>query len=222
MVFKNKGRTDESSMVSKAPSSKFMSKSRSDNPQYSTNSSAGHDGVARYSEQDVQEEFQRVYTQLEVLRERNMRMGNRHLASKITAMQDAARTHDHSAHAAMSCDPVEDSSPVKTKRPSVSFAVSDRPEDETAAGPRRDPGLLPGRLAGEPKKPGEEPKKPGEEPRKSADEPDASSPKDGKGKESRASATDSNGRYLMSGHARTHSIVINLDDKSRFTDEITV
>lgn len=100
MVFKNKGRTDESSMVSKTPSSKFISKSRSDNPQYSTNSSTGGGVVdfncSKYNEQDVQEEFLRLYTQLEVLRERNMRMGNRHLAFKITAMQDAARTHDSS------------------------------------------------------------------------------------------------------------------------------
>lgn len=98
MVFKNKGRSDDSSMVAKTPSSKFMSKSRSDNPQYSTNSSTGGQDFmySKYNEQDVQEEFLRVYTQLEVLRERNMRMGNRHLASKIIAMQDAARTHDNS------------------------------------------------------------------------------------------------------------------------------
>jgi hypothetical protein len=38
-----------------------------------------------------QEEFQRLYTQLEQLKEKNMRMGNRHLAAKISAMQEAAR-----------------------------------------------------------------------------------------------------------------------------------
>ncbi|XP_052126439.1 probable G-protein coupled receptor 158 isoform X2 [Frankliniella occidentalis] len=40
---------------------------------------------------DVQEEFQRLYTQLEALRERNLRLGNRHLADKIHAMQEAGR-----------------------------------------------------------------------------------------------------------------------------------
>lgn len=30
------------------------------------------------------------------------------------------------------------------------------------------------------------------------------------------------GRLIKSGHARTHAIVINLDDKSRFTEEVTV
>lgn len=33
---------------------------------------------------------------------------------------------------------------------------------------------------------------------------------------------DKNGRCFKSGHAKTHSIVINLDDKSRFTEEVTV
>ncbi|XP_021938263.1 uncharacterized protein LOC110838911 isoform X3 [Zootermopsis nevadensis] len=40
---------------------------------------------------DVQEEFQRLYTQLGQLKEKNMRLGNRHLAAKITAMQEAAK-----------------------------------------------------------------------------------------------------------------------------------
>lgn len=95
---KHKERTDDSSMISKTSSSKFINKSRSDNPQYSTNSSTGIQEFpcSKYNEQDVQEEFLRLYTQLEILRERNMRMGNRHLASKIIAMQDAARTHDNS------------------------------------------------------------------------------------------------------------------------------
>jgi hypothetical protein len=32
----------------------------------------------------------------------------------------------------------------------------------------------------------------------------------------------SNNRNLKSGHARTHAIIINLDDKNRFTEEVTV
>lgn len=96
MVLKHKERTDDSTMISKTPSSKFINKTRSENPQYSTNSSSGVQEFTctKYNEHDVQEEFLRLYTQLEILRERNMRMGNRHLASKIIAMQDAARTHD--------------------------------------------------------------------------------------------------------------------------------
>lgn len=39
---------------------------------------------------DLQEEFRRLYAQLEELKERNMRLGNRHLVAKIAAMQEAA------------------------------------------------------------------------------------------------------------------------------------
>ncbi|KAK0177501.1 hypothetical protein PV328_001550 [Microctonus aethiopoides] len=38
----------------------------------------------------VTEEFRRFYTQLELLKEKNLRMGNRHLAAKLLAMQVAA------------------------------------------------------------------------------------------------------------------------------------
>ncbi|KAG5883758.1 hypothetical protein JTB14_027278 [Gonioctena quinquepunctata] len=215
MVFQHKGRTDESSMVSKTPSSKFMSKSRSDNPQYSTNSSTGGQDFicSKYSEQDVQEEFLRVYTQLEVLRERNMRIGNRHLASKIIAMQDAARSHESdsqnpqikasSSLGVIADTNIEDVSPVKIKRQSVSFAAEPAKTSASSS-----------------------PAKETNENKRSTSEENASSSTypstEKKCKEIKASGPDTNGRYLMSGHARTHSIVINLDDKSRFTDEITV
>ena len=38
----------------------------------------------------VQEEFRRLYTQLELLKEKNARLGNRQLFEKIVAMQEAA------------------------------------------------------------------------------------------------------------------------------------
>ncbi|CAG9828507.1 unnamed protein product [Diabrotica balteata] len=221
MVFKNKGRTDESSMVSKIPSSKFITKSRSDNPQYSTNSSTGGGPdftYSKYNEQDVQEEFLRLYTQLEILRERNMRMGNRHLASKIIAMQDAARSHDSSGQnpinsstslAAIADTTIEDVSPIKIKRQSVSFAVETKPNvngDTPVVKGEKDDEVVTTTT---------------EEIIATSSTYPTASPET-KQKEAKNSGSDSNGRYLMSGHARTHSIVINLDDKSRFTDEITV
>lgn len=217
MVFKNKGRSDESSsMVSKTPSSKFISKTRSENVHYTTNSSGGGQEFicTKYSEQDVQEEFLRVYTQLEVLRERNMRMGNRHLASKIIAMQDAARTHDNvqaenlqnpikssSSLGVLAGSNADDISPVKIKRQSVSFAAAPKSNGETTTNIKGTKEFS--RIA--------------EEYASSSTCPSI----EVKNNETKNSG-DSNGRYLMSGHARTHSIVINLDDKSRFTDEITV
>ncbi|KAK7080003.1 hypothetical protein SK128_012093 [Halocaridina rubra] len=51
----------------------------------STSSSGQVDG-------DVQEEFRRLYMQLEMLKEKNLRLGNRLLFAKIAAMQEAANT----------------------------------------------------------------------------------------------------------------------------------
>lgn len=41
-----------------------------------------------------------------------------------------------------------------------------------------------------------------------------------RGRERRQPGVETN--QLRSGHARTHKIVINLDDKNRFTEEVTV
>jgi hypothetical protein len=49
----------------------------------------------------LQEEFQRLYTQLEQLKEKNMRLGNRHLAARISAMQEAAKqSYNETVHEA--------------------------------------------------------------------------------------------------------------------------
>lgn len=48
-----------------------------------------HSPSAQYP---LQEEFRKVYMQLEALKERNLRAGNRGMAAKIKAMQDAANT----------------------------------------------------------------------------------------------------------------------------------
>ncbi|KAL3859157.1 hypothetical protein ACJMK2_009389 [Sinanodonta woodiana] len=45
-------------------------------------------------EKDIQEEFRRLYTQLELLKQRNMKIGNRHLQHKLSAMTEAAQKED--------------------------------------------------------------------------------------------------------------------------------
>ncbi|XP_075215096.1 putative G-protein coupled receptor CG31760 [Lycorma delicatula] len=157
MVFKGHGKGGQdgtTNTCSKMTGNKFISKPRSTNSQYnvSTNSSAAGLEQSTITEKDVQDEFRRLYTQLELLRERNMRVGNRHLAAKITAMQEAARDYpdELSAMELTNCSPA----------PSPVIAAED---NQTLQRP-----------------------------------------------------------VLKSGHARTHAIVINLDDKSRFTEEVTV
>jgi len=39
-----------------------------------------------------QEEFDQLFNQLNALREKNLRLGNRHLADKIAAMQDVSKS----------------------------------------------------------------------------------------------------------------------------------
>ena len=215
MVFRGHSRNEESSgMMSKSQTSKFLGKSRSGNSQYaSTNSSLGME--SKFSEHDVQKEFLRLYTQLEWLKEKNMRIGNRHLASKILAMQDAASRHDNEqtewttrkdskisntmcvmSEKLQTTEEVdeESTSPIKNKRQNVSFAKSTEDiSTEFAVNDRGEPSTGAGACI------------------------------ELKSREERGdNIANKNGRLLKSGHARTHAIVINLDDKSRFTEEVTV
>lgn len=230
MVFKGNDKNDDSSgMVSKSQTSKFLGKTRTGNSQYTgTNSSFGLDG-SKYTEHDVQEEFHRLYTQLEVLKEKNMRIGNRHLASKIIAMQDAASRHDYEqgdnvdiagtncrlnnmlcivtekivSATSVSSDNGETAPPAKTKRQSVSFAQT----FSEAAGSSTSKDSCVGV-------------------EEVTEESSSSRTEVGIELNNREDHSDNtgsrNGRVLKSGHAKTHGIVINLDDKSRFTEEVTV
>ncbi|KAL8613926.1 hypothetical protein ACOMHN_032916 [Nucella lapillus] len=47
-----------------------------------------------FLEKDIQEEFRRLYTQLELLKQRNMKLGNRHLQYKLSAMTEAANKEE--------------------------------------------------------------------------------------------------------------------------------
>ncbi|XP_050314019.1 probable G-protein coupled receptor 158 isoform X2 [Anthonomus grandis grandis] len=240
MVVKNKEKhqEDSSSMVYKAPS-KFLARGRQEASQFtSANSSvAGQELIySKYSEQDIQEEFLRLYTQLELLKERNMRMGNRHLASKINAMQDAARLCDNDNEKSSviirsssslcvsgerSITEIHDEPFVRIKRQSVSFAVDSRPNGD-AEGPDD---IKAGNHAAEITLTLIEKEQAisDNEKRKDDNEGDqTSSTYPNSDTNKKTNTTDTNGRQLLSGHARTHSIVINLDDKSRFNDEITV
>lgn len=231
MVFKGNGKnSDGSGMVSKAQTSKFLGKTRTSNAQYaSTNSSFGVD-CSKLTEHDVQEEFHRLYTQLELLKEKNMRIGNRHLASKIIAMQDAASRHDYEqgddvdvagqncrlnnmlcvvteqmiSGASASTANGEGAQTSKIKRPSVSFAQTS-PDAAGSSSASKDSCMGVEEVA--------------EENSSSQTEADIEL----NNRDDRSDSISSrNGRVLKSGHARTHGIVINLDDKSRFTEEVTV
>lgn len=132
----------------------------------------------------LQEEFRRLSTQLELLRDHNMRHGNRHLAAKISAMQEAAKEYKEKI-------PEEDSDQLVV--PTVSTATTtvsksppstnhtqriDKCGDKCSKTERRSPGV--------------------------------------------ETSQSNQANQLRSGHSRTHKILINLDDKNRFTEEVTV
>lgn len=217
-----------------------------------------------------QEEFRRLYMQLEHLKEKNMRFGNRHLTAKIAAMQEAASRQEslkedvepgsgdrrrgkggegrfNMFSACTAITPAEESSssgreyaleasdsgttlPVKSKRLNVTFSPMKGCEgscaEDTNSSPTANSSQSPTKsvkavveaqlednrlmktssIDNESDPPMSEAKKP--------QQVDSSSPSNGNVKPG--------SKGIKSGHARTHAIVINLDDKSRFTEEVTV
>ncbi|GLV43266.1 hypothetical protein CBL_14056 [Carabus blaptoides fortunei] len=310
MVFRGTDKTEESSgMMSKSHATKFLNKPRSGNSQYtSTNSSAGLE-YAKFTDQDVQDEFRRLYTQLELLKEKNMRFGNRHLAAKISAMQDAAaRLDTHGDPFTNKTHPtIHESDSTYTKFNSIKQTMTDKavcatiistlkPQSkqiETTVQPdnKVNSDVSPTEPVGNTKS-----KNKGEsddltclacgtsvivavhEPEQESSEQDETKHKQVPTSEGNSNVTGQNecdhdqeldstsindqhatnneasnkccpsptgsvgkatakengndngiddpvtgsGRLIKSGHARTHAIVINLDDKSRFTEEVTV
>ncbi|XP_077294374.1 metabotropic glycine receptor [Arctopsyche grandis] len=303
LVFKGHGKNEHegSSMVPKTPTGKFISKSRSGgNSQYatSTNSSAGLNEYTKVTELDIQEEFRRLYTQLEHIKEKNMRFGNRHLTAKISAMQEAAVRQDslkedvelsgkrgkgaegsrfNMFSACTAITPAEESSssgreyvleasdsitlPTKSKRLNVTFSpmkscecdsnsssknVDNTSSQQTNGGEELTNGKFKPEIAS-PQKTlvkavierqtssncdkclnKESSIDDESEPPMSvlvakielSEQNDAAKPSTDT---SPQSASNKSGKApIKSGHARTHAIVINLDDKSRFTEEVTV
>ncbi|XP_020708856.2 probable G-protein coupled receptor 158 [Athalia rosae] len=90
MVFRGGDKEDS---VGKLPGAtgKFLGKScRTQGTSNQTNSITLQQGNFTEEIDGFSDEFLRIYTQLEYLKEKNMRLGNRHVVAKITAMQDAA------------------------------------------------------------------------------------------------------------------------------------
>ncbi|XP_012942258.2 probable G-protein coupled receptor 158 [Aplysia californica] len=63
---------------------------------YEEREEEGEGECESFLEKDIQEEFRRLYTQLELLKQRNMKLGNRHLQVKLSAMTEAAQKDEGS------------------------------------------------------------------------------------------------------------------------------
>ncbi|XP_043278235.1 probable G-protein coupled receptor 158 [Venturia canescens] len=89
VVFRGGGKEDAVGKLQ--GTGKFIGKTcRTQGTSNQTNSISLQQGNFTEEADGVTEEFRRLYAQLELLKEKNMRLGNRHLATKIQAMQEAA------------------------------------------------------------------------------------------------------------------------------------
>ncbi|XP_044576570.1 probable G-protein coupled receptor CG31760 [Cotesia glomerata] len=213
----------------------------------------------------VMEEFRRLYTQLEMLREKNMRLGNRHLAAKILAMQEASNRsitpvpsiQGISATLKLSNLNITTSStstPTAVVETNVSKLNVDVYHDNgpTSASdctktngkklaeggdlitPQSDSLLITdsGNEIPFPSTSGHfKNSKITDGDRNIDDEPQARDSADRKeenignlspAKNNENKVKDKDRNKNKSGHARTHAIIINLDDKSRCSEEVTV
>ncbi|XP_068247776.1 probable G-protein coupled receptor CG31760 [Palaemon carinicauda] len=86
LVFKGQGKGEDSISMTKPMAAKFLQRPNATNSHNMITSTSSSGQV----EGDVQEEFRRLYMQLEILKDRNLRVGNKVLFAKIVAMQEAA------------------------------------------------------------------------------------------------------------------------------------
>ncbi|WAR11603.1 Y1760-like protein [Mya arenaria] len=109
MVLKYRGKNNEvqhTTMMSKGGGSRhtYSNKPTMNTDTITSNANSTFDRYAEKSnadgesesllEKDIQEEFRRLYMQLETLKHRNMKIGNRHLQHKLSAMTEAAQKDD--------------------------------------------------------------------------------------------------------------------------------
>lgn len=163
-------------------------------------------------------EFQRVCVQLETLKETHRKLGNHSLIAKISAMQEAARRDfcnkaleepkiNSANNTKASEKPLKSPEVIKN---SLNESARARTEEASVSVKRRSlkSKALCGACGGAAKLPDKEDRVCLQECHQCRKKAEHAVP-----------AGDGSLRY---GHAKTHSIVINLDDSNRFTEEVTV
>ncbi|CAG4953770.1 unnamed protein product [Colias eurytheme] len=240
MVYKGQGKDD------REKTGKFRSKPAESTYTMTTNRSTRF--CDNMTERELEEEFKKICNQLEKLRERCIPVNN--IPRKITAMLDAAALHERKPGASDSAPlklntvfsavadrlmctvtPAEESSSSGRDLPfdappsyKQKFTPTKSVENSNAEQSQTDV------TTDSPKRKTEEEKENGVfKISGEANCGDIRPPevnrngyKNDKREEVRCSPSSSEVRSVRSGHARTHAIVINLDDKSRFTEEVTV
>ncbi|KAK6630548.1 hypothetical protein RUM43_014533 [Polyplax serrata] len=237
IVFRGQGKLEESSStLSKPQTTTFLVKPKSLSSQQ--NPSIDSSAISRQhltAEYEVQEEFCRFCSQLETIKKTYVKLGNKSLVAKIAAMQEIARKDFTKLSSETNLNASGVSNPDGT---SEELKMSQKNDEEKTKGTGNTERVI----VHERTKGGTEHKPHcracGGKVRKSNEEGTGAHAhrkecnhckQTGHGSDEKASENlnqqnlcTSNVDRLHSGHAKTHSIVINLDDNSRFTDEVTV
>ncbi|XP_060829665.1 metabotropic glycine receptor-like [Bombus pascuorum] len=239
VVFRSGGKEDSKHS---GATGKFLGKSsRPTGTSNQTNSISLQHGNFTDESDGATEEFRRFIIQLEVLKEKNVLLGNHHLVNKLAAMQEAANRVETqvSTIQVISCG-------MRLNDLNGSTTIA---ETDVGGSFKNDVDQKGGEVREEKKcqacveKNGIRSKDQGSskeaevlaslETKKSTTTNDVAVSTSGKpatediGTETKHDDKESEVRERdksksKSGHARTHAIVINLDDKSRFSEEVTV
>ncbi|XP_012138889.2 metabotropic glycine receptor [Megachile rotundata] len=236
VVFRSGGKDDSKHF---GATGKFLGKSsRPAGTSNQTNSISLQQGNFTDESDGATEEFRRFINQLEVLKEKNVLLGNHHLVNKLAAMQEAANRAETQVSTIQAI-----SSSMRLNDLSGSTAIA-----ETDVGEPHKSEEKGGEIKEEKRcqacieKNGIKSKDQGSskdaevlvavEPRKPVRTNDVAVSTSGKPTTTEDIGTETKHEEKTgetkdkskskSGHARTHAIVINLDDKSRFSEEVTV
>ncbi|OXU29166.1 hypothetical protein TSAR_006034 [Trichomalopsis sarcophagae] len=205
VVFRGGGKDDSNGKLV-GTTSKFISGKTCRAPATSnqTNSISLQQANLTEDSDGMMEEFRRLYTQLELLKEKNARLGNRNMVEKIAAMQEAANRAGTQVSAINAISWTLQENELKHEE-----AASKCPDAPTKPEPPDDKSKEKEIVVVNECK-DKEPEQSSETTPEIVATPKSS---DEQSKDRSRS---------KSGHARTHAIVINLDDKSRFSEEVTV
>ncbi|KAG7212552.1 hypothetical protein KM043_012854 [Ampulex compressa] len=234
VVFRGGGKEDSVGKLSGA-TGKFLAKSsRPQGTSNQTNSISLQQGNFTDESDGPTEEFCRLMNQLEILKEKNILLGNHQLVSKIAAMQEAANRVETQVSTIQAISSSMRLNELNgTSKAEGSEVVSPCQMDQDRGGNGKKEGVCYARI----EKNGTTTTTTTQDsssPRLSSCEAESRTTDVGVSASTKPATEDigtETGQEVAgsrekckakSGHARTHAIVINLDDKSRFSEEVTV
>ncbi|KAL0279151.1 UNVERIFIED_CONTAM: hypothetical protein PYX00_000765 [Menopon gallinae] len=238
IVFRNQGKLEEtSSTISRPQTTTFLVKPKSANSQQNPSTQSSAFGKLDAANCEFQEEFRQICSHLESMKERYLKLGNKMVVNQIVAMQEAAKVDfskaapeqpEKNATTTATTTPQQEK-PERNSTGSEKSVKNGEPEPEknptapNANEVRESPKSHCHSCGGKVKKMvnAENTNHVNRKECKQCAKDEQTHPEEDI-ENSGSDFSPTNKGRLRSGHARTHSIIINLDDNNRFTDEVTV